>query len=123
MTGTYDPSRVTVTVGAAVLSGFAEDTFISIEEIGDGVTSVSGADGEVARAMSSDRRCRVTITLQQTSTGNDILSALLQADRISGGDGIFPITVADLTRAGMSCCARSRESVRRSGRSRSRQAG
>lgn len=96
MTGTYDPSRVTVTVGAAVLSGFAEDTFISIEEIGDGVTSVSGADGEVARAMSSDRRCRVTITLQQTSAGNDILSALLQADRISGGDGIFPITVADL---------------------------
>lgn len=93
---TYDPARVIVTVAAATLSGFAEDTFIGIEEIGDGVTSTSGADGEVARAMSSDRRCRVTITLQQTSAGNDVLSALLAADRLSGGGGIFPIAVTDL---------------------------
>lgn len=95
-TRTYDPSRVNVTVGAATLSGFAADTFISIEEVGDGVTSVVGADGEVARAMSSDRRCRVKITLQQTSAGNDVLSALLQADRLSGGGSLFPIAVADL---------------------------
>lgn len=93
---TYDPSRVIVTVAAATLSGFAEDTFVNIEEIGDGVTSTVGADGEVARAMSADRRCRVTITLQQTSAGNDILSALLAADRLSGGNGLFPIAVADL---------------------------
>ncbi|MBB2918333.1 phage structural protein [Cupriavidus alkaliphilus] len=95
-THTYDPARVNVTVAAATLSGFAEDSFISIEEIGDGVTSTSGADGEVARAMSSDRRCKVTIKLQQTSAGNDVLSSLLQADRLSGGGGIFPIAVTDL---------------------------
>lgn len=93
---TYDPSRVIVTVAAATLSGFGEDTFVSIEEIGDGVTSTVGADGEVARAMSADRRCRVTITLQQTSNGNDILSALLAADRLGGGAGLFPIAVTDL---------------------------
>lgn len=93
---TYDPSRVIVTVAAATLSGFGEDTFVSIEEIGDGVTSTVGADGEVARAMSADRRCRVTITLQQTSAGNDILSALLAADRLGGGAGLFPIAVTDL---------------------------
>ncbi|KUE88885.1 hypothetical protein ASL20_09675 [Cupriavidus necator] len=95
-THTYDPARVNVTVAAATLSGFAEDSFVSIEELGDGVTSTSGADGEVARAMSSDRRCKVTIRLQQTSAGNDVLSTLLRADRLSGGSGIFPIAVTDL---------------------------
>ncbi|SFB68533.1 Protein of unknown function [Cupriavidus sp. OV038] len=95
-THTYDPARVNVTVAGATLSGFAEDSFLSIEEQGDGVTSVSGADGEVARAMSSDRRCKVTIKLLHTSASNDVLSALLLADRLSGGSGIFPMAVADL---------------------------
>ncbi|WP_066733542.1 phage structural protein [Cupriavidus sp. D384] len=95
-THTYDPARINVTVGAATLSGFAEDSFIGIEELGDGVTSKAGADGEVARAMSSDRRCRVTIKLLQTSRSNDLLSSLLQADRLSGGNGLFPVAVADL---------------------------
>ncbi len=93
---TYDPSRVIITVGAATLSGLADDTFVSIEEVGDGVTSVSGADGEVARAMSSDRRAKITLTLQQTSASNDVLTRLMQTDRISGGFGLFPITIADL---------------------------
>lgn len=93
---TYDPKRVSIIVGAAIMSGLAEDTFVSVEEIGDGVTSVSGADGEVARSMSADRRARVTLTLQQTSPSNDALSALLQIDRASGGNGVFAVAITDL---------------------------
>lgn len=93
---TYDPSRVIVTVAHNTLSGFAEDTFVKIEQLGDGVVSTAGADGEVARAISADRRCKVTVTLQQSSRGNDVLSALAQADRLSGGDGMFPVAIADL---------------------------
>jgi hypothetical protein len=87
---------IVIIVGAAIITGLGEDTFVSIEEVGDGVTSVSGADGEVARSMSADRRARITLTLQQTSLSNAALSALLQIDRASGGSGAFPVAVTDL---------------------------
>jgi hypothetical protein len=87
---------IVITVGAAIITGLAEDTFVSVEEVGDGVTSVSGADGEVARSMSADRRARLTLTLQQTSPSNNALSELLQIDRASGGNGVFSVSVTDL---------------------------
>lgn len=93
---TYAPDQVKFIVGVAALSGFADGTFIVIEPLGDGITSESGADGEVARAMSLDSRHSITVTLQQTSRGNDILSALHTADRVSGGDGAIPVALTDL---------------------------
>ncbi len=96
MLRTYDPKLVVITVGAAIITGLAEDTFVSVEEIGDGVQSVSGADGEVARSLSADRRARITLTLLQTSISNVALSELLQIDRASGGNGVFAVSVADL---------------------------
>ena len=93
---TYSPDRVKVIVGVAALSGFADGTFVDIEPLGDGVTSEAGADGEVARAMSLDTRHTITVTLQQTSRSNDVLSALHTADKISGGDGAVPVAVTDL---------------------------
>lgn len=92
---TYQPDKVTVLIGPAIISGFADGTFIDIEETGDGITSVAGADGEVARAKSTDPRKTVTLTLLQTSSSNDVLSALYTADRISG-NATFSIAVTDL---------------------------
>ena len=80
----YAPSRVKIVMGAIALSGLAEDTFVTVAEIGEGITSVSGVDGEVARAMSRDSRLRITVTLLQTSASNAHLSALHQADMGSG---------------------------------------
>ncbi|HWK70036.1 MAG TPA: DUF3277 domain-containing protein [Burkholderiaceae bacterium] len=93
---TYSPDRVKVIVGVAALSGFADGTFVDIEPLGDGITSESGADGEVVRAMSLDTRHAITVTLQQSSRSNDILSALHLADRVSGGEGAVPVAVTDL---------------------------
>ena len=93
---TYSPDRVKVVVGAAVLTGVADGTFVAIEPTSDGVTSEAGAYGDVARAMSLDPRHTVTVTLQQTSSSNAVLSALHDADRISGGDGAVPVSVTDL---------------------------
>lgn len=93
---TYSPDQVKVIVGVAALSGFADGTFVDIEPLGDGVTSEAGADGEVARAMSLDPRHTITVTLQQTSRSNDVLSALHTADKISGGNGTVPVAVTDL---------------------------
>lgn len=93
---TYSPDRVKVIIGAAALTGAADGTFITIEQVGDGTTSESGAYGDIARAMDLDTRHTVTATLQQTSRFNDVLSAIYQLDRISGGDGVVPIAVTDL---------------------------
>lgn len=93
---TYDPKRIVITIGANLISGFAEDTFVSIEPSGDGTQAVAGADGEVARSLSHNPLHRLTLTLQQTSMSNDALSNLLALDRASGGSGVVPIQVRDL---------------------------
>src|SRR5690606_23641120 len=93
---TYDPKQVKIVVGAHTITGVADGTFITIEPTGDGVTSVAGAYGDVARSMSHDPRHTITITLQQTSRSNDVLSSLRDVDRLSGGSGAFPIQVTDL---------------------------
>ncbi|WP_241083109.1 phage structural protein [Achromobacter xylosoxidans] len=92
----YAPSRVKIVMGAIALSGLAEDTFVTVAEIGEGITSVAGVDGEVARAMSRDTRLRITVTLLQTSASNALLSALHQADKVTDGDGAVPVAVTDL---------------------------
>ncbi|VFR81234.1 Phage protein [plant metagenome] len=92
---TYDPKRVILTFGANQIKGFTEGTFINVEEITDGTTRQAGADGEVARVMSTDTGIRITVTLQQTSLSNAILSAYLKADRLGGG-GALPVTLTDL---------------------------
>lgn len=93
---TYDPKRVNIILGSHIVSGLAEDTFISIEPNGDGTQSTAGADGEVARSLSHNPLNRVTLTLQQTSLSNDALSELLRLDRASGGAGVFPLQIRDL---------------------------
>ncbi|SSW67315.1 hypothetical protein AVE30378_02559 [Achromobacter veterisilvae] len=93
---TYDPGQVKVIMGAIDLSGFAEDTFVNVTEIGEGISSVSGADGEVARSMSRDSRLRIVVTLLQTSASNALLTALHQADKATDGQGVVPVAVTDL---------------------------
>lgn len=92
----YSPDRIKIIVGAHSITGTADGTFVEIEPVGDGVVSEAGAYGEVARAISLDTRHTITLTLQQTSRSNDVLSAIHDRDRITGGDGAVPITVTDL---------------------------
>jgi hypothetical protein len=93
---TYDPKRIVITIGSHNVTGLAEDTFLSVEQTGDGTQSQAGADGEVARSISHNPLHRVTLTLQQTSLSNDFLSDLLKSDRASGGGGIVPLQINDL---------------------------
>lgn len=93
---TYNPARVTVIVHGFNVTGFADGTFVNIVQVADGITSQVGADGEIARAINVDRRCTVTITLQQTSEANDFLSRLYDADILTCGGKMGPIMVQDL---------------------------
>jgi hypothetical protein len=77
---TYAPNQVKIVMGALPISGLAEDTFVTVTEIGEGIASVVGVDGEVARSMSRDSRLRITLTLMQTSASH----------------GAVPVSVTDL---------------------------
>lgn len=91
---TYSPKDISVIVAGTIITGFAEDSFLSVERASDAFTKVVGADGEVARTASADRSGMITLTLIQTSASNDILSALQLADEISLA-GKFPVMVKD----------------------------
>jgi len=95
-THTYNAKRVVVVMHGRPLSGFADGTFVAITMINDGITTQVGADGEIARAINSDKRCNVTITLQQTSMSNSFLSNLFQTDILSCGARMGPILIQDL---------------------------
>lgn len=92
---TYDPKKVVVTFKGFVLSGYADGTFISIVPAGDNFTKVVGADGEVSRSKSNDDTAEVSLTLQQTSLSNDVLSAEMNADKLAN-TGVGPLIVKDL---------------------------
>lgn len=97
----YNPGKVVWIVGGIPASGFADGTFINVEAVTDGVTSQSGADGEIARAISTDVRHRITVTLQQTSDTNKVYSGFLAADRASGGGVLLPFLMEDLSGSGI----------------------
>lgn len=92
---TYAPDKILVLIGTVPMTGFAEDTFVSIAPRADLSTIQVGADGEVARSIGTDKTHEITLTLQQTSPGNDVLSSLMEVDSIAG-TALFPVTIQDL---------------------------
>lgn len=91
----YDPSKVRVIFAGRALSGFADGTFITASRRNPTWTLMSGADGETARSKSNDRTGTVVLTLLQSSSSNDVLSAKALLDELSG-TGVGPILIQDL---------------------------
>lgn len=92
---TYNPKEVTVSCGSHIVEGFADDSFITIEFNGDGITKKVGCDGEIARAVSPDDTFKVKIVLLQTSDSSAYFSQMADLDRDTG-EGMFPILIKDL---------------------------
>lgn len=93
---TYDPKRVQVIFGARQLSGFADDSIISIAPHGEGMQLYVGADGEVGRSIDPDHTFEVTISLATTSKSNTYLSGIYNLDRATG-KGMMPLLIKDLS--------------------------
>jgi hypothetical protein len=55
-----------------------------------------GADGITSRAKSQDKSGTITVTLAQTSSGNDIFSAAAASDELAN-TGVGVISVKDLS--------------------------
>jgi hypothetical protein len=109
----YDSKEVSVIfAGILIDSGFAEDTFVAIEQASDDFETVVGCDGEVTRSKTNDHRATVTVTLMQSSTLNTALSVLNNIDRkAKNGAGVGPLLIKD--RNGTSLYAASKAWVKR----------
>lgn len=92
---TYNPKEVTCALGTHIAAGYADDSFITIDPNGDGVTKKVGCDGEIVRSISPDDTYIVKLVVFQTSATNSFLESCLKQDR-STGNGMFPILIKDL---------------------------
>lgn len=92
---TYNARQVTISCGTHAITGVADDSFLTIEKLGDGVTSTTGCDGEVARAVDPNGCYSVKLSLLQTSASNAFLQAQHDNDKKTG-DGVFPILIKDI---------------------------
>lgn len=92
---TYNPKDTLVAAGTHAVTGYADDSFISIEPSGDGITKKTGCDGEIVRSISPDKSYVVKITLLQTSDSNSFLQESYNRD-VEYGDAIFPLMIQDL---------------------------
>jgi hypothetical protein len=95
---THRPQDVTVAFAGVPISGFAPGTYVSWERNNDSFNLAVGSAGEGGRAASGDKSGTVTVTLLQTSTVNGVLSALMNADELTG-DGVGLLLVKDLSGA------------------------
>lgn len=92
---TYNPKKITISLGNHIVSGFADDSFVSIDPNGDGVTKKVGCDGEIVRSINPDDTYIIKLSVLQTSDTNSFLQSKYAAD-MKNGSGMFPILIKDL---------------------------
>lgn len=91
----YNHKKVTLALGNHIASGFADDSFISIEYAGDGNSYISGADGEVCVSVDPSSVYTVKVSILQRSKTNAYLKKMYEKMQ-STGNGFFAVTVKDL---------------------------
>lgn len=94
-THSFDPKDVIITVGGFPIGGFADGEFFSFERNNDAYAMTVGADGDTTRVKSNDRSGACTLTLDQTSNSNAVLSGFATADELSNS-GIVPVLVKEI---------------------------
>ncbi len=92
---TFDPKKVSITFGAGILTGFADGTFITVEQVEDSFSETTGPDGEVVRVASNNPLKIVVLTFQQSSDSNSFLSAVHQLD-IRTNQGVLPFALKEI---------------------------
>lgn len=95
MTTTYNSKKVTCSLGNHIVSGFADDSMITVEFAGDGTSYVSGADGEVVRSIDPSEIYTVKLAVLQTSPTNAFLQNMFDKDK-KDGNGTFNININDI---------------------------
>jgi hypothetical protein len=99
---TFAPNDVTVILTQAssgishIVSGFSEDSIVTVERNAETYTLYTGADNTNTRIYNANTSAKMTMALQQTSSSNDILSQLYLNDAASrDSTGLFSINIVD----------------------------
>ncbi len=92
---TYNHKKVTCALGRHIVSGFADDSFITLEADGDGTSHVVGADGEIARSITPEKVYIFKLVLLQASQSNEYLQKMYNKDQ-EEGTGTFTVNINDL---------------------------
>lgn len=92
-TPVYNPKNVTINLFGYALEGLAPDTFIEFALNSDTTDEEVGGDGSVSISMSPDETGTCTISLQQSSPSNILLSGILalQAEQGTIVSGAFTV--------------------------------
>lgn len=92
----YDPGQVRLSVGPVRVTGYADGTFVEVEQVEDTWKSKVGAGGEVTRTRMRNQLGKVKFTLQGSSPCNDLLMALFTRDKAQPTQfGIGPFSMRD----------------------------
>ena len=94
---TYDPKDYPLVFNGILLDGFAEGTYITIEEAVPGFSKVVGAYGDVTRTRSHDRSGTCRFVLQASSEANKRLSDMYNADRDGVASGVGEFSLSNKT--------------------------
>lgn len=99
---TFAPNDVNVVITqtssgiAHIVSGYSEDSIVNIERSAETFTMYTGADNTSTRIYNANKSATVTLSLQQTSASNDILSLLYANDSASrNSSGLFSLQISD----------------------------
>jgi hypothetical protein len=71
---TYNPKNVIATVGGKVITGFAQDTFVTAERDEDAISTAVDITGKVTYIENNNEQGTIKLTLQQNSPSNKILT-------------------------------------------------
>lgn len=86
----YDPKNVRLLLGGYEPTGYAEDSMIVTTLANDIIMPYGGLDGDVSLALNRNHLGTMTITLQNTSPSNIILSSFV-TQSYSTGIVAFPV--------------------------------
>lgn len=99
---TFAPNDVNVVITqrssgiAHIVSGYSEDSIVNIERVAETFTMYTGADNTSTRIYNANKSATITLSLQQTSASNDILSLLYANDAASrNSSGLFALQISD----------------------------
>lgn len=91
---TFDPAQISVVFGTSPVVGFAEDTMINIEIEDPQYNNNTDIHGNVTRYKVNKNTAKITLTLTQESSSNELLSNYAELDRVSDA-GSFPVMIKD----------------------------
>ena len=99
---TYTPNEISVVISQAssnishTISGYAEDSIVKVDRVTDDWELYVGADNTTTRVYKGSTATKVSLSLQQTASSNDVLSYIRNNDLATlNASGLFSITIKD----------------------------